>query len=64
MITDVCLHAYSVAQKSGVKAKIKLPPPSAVTTLDVDNFNNIVMVSGWPHFGDCVQLNLLIGPFK
>jgi len=35
--------AAFVAQKSGVKAKIKPPPPSAVTTLDVDNFNNVVM---------------------
>jgi len=42
---NACLYHYSVAQKSGVKAKIKPPPPSAVTTLDVDNFNEVVMDS-------------------
>jgi protein disulfide-isomerase A6 len=33
----------SITKKSGVKSKIKAPPPSAVIVADIDNFKNIVM---------------------
>ena len=36
----------SVTSKSGVKSKIKPPPPGATLILDTHNFDEVVMVSG------------------
>lgn len=38
----------SITQKSNVKSKIKPPPPSAVQILDVNSFDDIVLVCHVP----------------